>query len=136
MVEDMVKVKSRLAFQTILVVDDDPMVVKAMRWLLQAEGFKTVGCHTGAEALHLADGEISAAVVDIHLPDMNGLFLSRQLRERLRSDAPIIILSGDNSIETIRKLPDAKATYFFAKPVNTSMLISRLKEWTRGNDEG
>ncbi len=127
---DTVDVRTKISFQTILIVDDDPMVVKAMQSLLQAEGFKTRGCQTGAQALELADSEIAAAVVDIHLPDLNGLSLSRQLRQRLRPQVPIIILSGDNSIETIRKLPDANATYFFAKPVNTGMLISRLKEWT------
>ncbi len=116
--------------RTILVVDDDPLVVKAMRNILQNEGFETLGCLTGAEAMELADGTVSAAVVDIHLPDMNGLDLSRKLRATLRAEVPIVILSGDNSMETIRALPDAGATYFFAKPVNTGMLISRLKEWT------
>jgi DNA-binding response OmpR family regulator len=116
--------------RTILVVDDDPLVVKAMRNILHSEGFETLGCLTGTEAMKLVDKTVSAAVVDIHLPDMNGLDLSRKLRATLRAEVPIVILSGDNSMETIRALPDAGATYFFAKPVNTGMLISRLKEWT------
>jgi DNA-binding response OmpR family regulator len=116
--------------RSILVVDDDPLVVKAMRSLLQAEGFKTVGCDTGRDAMKLAGENISAAVVDIHLPDISGLSLSRQLRDVLKPDVPIIILSGDNSIETLRALPDAGATYFFAKPVNSALLIGKLKEWT------
>ena len=113
----------------ILVVDDDSLVVKAMQNILQAAGFATIGCRTGADALDKAVTGISAAVVDIHLPDINGLALSRQLRDKLGPKVPIVILSGDNSMETIRALPDAGATYFFAKPVNTSMLIGRLKEW-------
>jgi len=68
--------------------------------------------------------------VDIHLPDMNGLDLSQLLRERMGPGAPILILSGDNSMETIRALPDAGATYFFSKPVNAEILVERLKQWT------
>jgi DNA-binding response OmpR family regulator len=116
--------------RSIMVVDDDPIVVKAMRVLLHAEGFKTVECQTGSEAMRVANENISAAVLDIHLPDISGLSLSRQLRGIFKPDVPIIILSGDNSIETLRALPDAGATYFFAKPVNTGMLMSKLKEWT------
>jgi len=116
--------------RSILIVDDDPLVVKAMRSLLTSEGFDALGCLTGAEALDLADQSIAAAVLDIHLPDINGLLLSKQLRETLRPQAPIIILSGDSSMDTIRALPGAGATYFFSKPVNSGMLISRLKQWT------
>jgi DNA-binding response OmpR family regulator len=115
--------------RSILVVDDDPLVIKAMRSLLRRAGYDALGCQSGADALELVDPRIAAAIVDIHLPDMNGLALTRKLRETLAQKVPIIILSGDNSIQTIRALPDAGATYFFAKPVNTGMLISRLKEW-------
>ena len=78
----------------------------------------------------------SAAVVDIHLPDINGLILSQQLRERLGPDAPIIVVSGDTSMETIKSLPHVGATYFFPKPVSARQLIARLKELLgeRGKD--
>jgi CheY-like chemotaxis protein len=131
MVEDTAVTKNPWTISSILVVDDDPLVVKAMRNLLKFEGFNTLTCLTGAEALELADENVSAAFVDIHLPDMNGLELSRQLREILPADVPIIILSGDNSMDTIRALPNAGATYFFSKPVNTGMLMGKLREWTK-----
>jgi DNA-binding response OmpR family regulator len=130
MFEDTGIVNRPWTVRSILVVDDDPLVVKAMRNLLKIEGFNTLGCFTGSEALKIADDNIAAAVLDIHLPDMNGLTLSRQLREALPPEVPIIILSGDSSMDTIRALPDAGATYFFSKPVNTGMLIGKLKEWT------
>jgi DNA-binding response OmpR family regulator len=131
MTEDIAPTKNPWTVQTILVVDDDPLVVKAMRNLLKIEGFNTLTCVTGAEALDRADENVAAAVVDIHLPDMNGLELSRQLREILPPEVPILILSGDSSMDTIRALPNAGATYFFSKPVNTGMLIGKLKEWTK-----
>ena len=114
----------------VLVVDDDPVVYKAMSVLMAKAGFSPIVCGNAQEALSLAAAApISAAVVDIHLPDMNGLDLSHELRSRLGPTVPIVVLSGDNSIETLLALPGAGATHFFAKPVNAGMLIDRLKEW-------
>jgi DNA-binding response OmpR family regulator len=115
--------------RTILVVDDDPAVTRAMSYLMTRAGFRPIISRTGADALKKADTRISAAVIDIHLPDINGLTLSQQLRETLGPKVPIVILSGDNSIETLRALPDAGATSFFAKPVNAARLIAHLTEW-------
>ena len=115
--------------RNVLIVDDDPLVVRAMNILLTRAVFQPIVCHSGAEALKKIRPEIAAAVLDIHLPDMNGLTLSQRLRPLMSPDAPIIILSGDHSIETIRALPDAGATCFFAKPVNGARLIEHLEEW-------
>jgi DNA-binding response OmpR family regulator len=117
------------AVKTVLVVDDDPAVVRAMNVLMSRAGFQPIVCRTGADALDKAGAQISAAVVDIHLPDINGLTLSLQLRKKVGPDVPIVILSGDNSMDTLRALPDAGATCFFAKPVNGGRLIEHLKEW-------
>ncbi len=100
-----------------------------MNLLLSRAGFHALVCNSGTDALAKSSGEISAAIVDIHLPDINGLTLSQRLRERLGPSTPIVILSGDNSMETIRALPDAGATHFFAKPVNGGRLIEQLKQW-------
>ncbi len=114
----------------ILLVDDDPVVLRAMKLLLEKSMFDPICCATASEALTRAHAGIDAAVLDIHLPDHNGLWLSQQLRPVVGPDRPIVILSGDNSMETIRSLPDAGATYFFSKPVNTAMLVAKLREWT------
>jgi two-component system response regulator MtrA len=116
----------------ILVVDDDPGILKAMEGLLHRSGFETIACATGADAMDKAAADVHAAVVDIHLPDMSGLALSQKLRGEMGIGWPIVILSGDTSIETLRELPNAGATHFFSKPVNTGLLLSRLREWTDG----
>ncbi len=114
----------------VLVVDDDPVVVRAMQKLLDREGFAVISCHTAEAALQKTHAGIAAAIVDIHLPNKSGLWLSQQLRAALGPKAPIIILSGDHSMDTIRSLPGAGATYFFSKPVNIAQLVGKLKEWT------
>jgi DNA-binding response OmpR family regulator len=116
--------------RTILVVDDDAGMVKAMQAILKKSGFASIGCLTAADALDKAVAGVNAAVVDIHLPDMSGLALTQQLRTVLGPEMPIVILSGDTSMETLRALPEIGATHFFSKPVNTGMLIGRLREWT------
>jgi DNA-binding response OmpR family regulator len=114
----------------ILVVDDNADVSRALGMLLRKEGFDAITFQAGMPALEFANQDgFDAALIDIHLPDMSGLDLARGLRERFGENLPIIVVSGDNSMETLRALPKVGATYFFAKPVNPTNLIARLKEW-------
>jgi len=47
----------------------------------------------------------------------------------LGPQTPLVILSGDTSIQTINSLPHVGATYFFPKPIQGIQLVERLKEW-------
>jgi len=117
------------AGSTILVVDDNHMVTRALSTLIRDAGYTPVACHSGEDAMAYARHETpAAAVVDVHLPDINGLILSQKLRERFGPNAPIVVVSGDTSMETINSLSHVGATYFFPKPVNSQLLIERLKE--------
>ena len=115
---------------TILIVDDNRMVTKALSSLMRDGGYRPVACHSGADALEFAQTEPApaAAVVDIHLPDINGLILSQKLRDRFGPVTPIVVVSGDTSMETIKSLAHVGATYFFPKPVNAKLLMDRLNE--------
>jgi len=114
---------------SVLVVDDSPTIAAPLARLLKAEGFLPIVFHRGSAALdHALKYGFSAAVVDIHLPDMNGLVLTNKLRECTGPETPIIILSGDTSMATLNSLPHVGATHFFSKPVSGSHLIDRLRE--------
>jgi DNA-binding response OmpR family regulator len=113
----------------VLVVEDNFGVANALASVIRKAGFDATACHSGADALdHCRVAKPAAAVLDIHLPDINGLVLATKLRERLGGETPIIIVSGDNSIATIKSLSHAGATYFFSKPVNPNILVERLRE--------
>jgi CheY-like chemotaxis protein len=116
----------------VLVVDDNPGVTRALSRLLEQNGYRAAVCHTGAEALAYARcHRPAAALVDIHLPDVCGLALSSELRAHFGEGAcPIIVLSGDASIENLKRLPDAGASYFLSKPFKSEHLVERLKELT------
>ncbi|HEV8603715.1 MAG TPA: response regulator [Tepidisphaeraceae bacterium] len=112
-----------------LVVDDNESVVHALARLLSHEGWRVSICYNGMDALKQVEGEmLAAAVVDIHLPDISGLVLSSKLRERFGPKLPIIVLSGDTSMENIRSLEHVGATYFISKPFNSEHLVERLRE--------
>ena len=113
--------------RTILIVDDNVAVAKALAALIRKAGYEPVTCHQASEALNwTASGTPAAAVVDVHLPDINGLILAQKLRERFGPDTPIIVVSGDTSMETLNSLPHVGATYFFSKPLNSAMLLEQF----------
>jgi len=113
----------------ILVVDDNAFTAKALARKLEQANYRTSVALSGSEALAIADSHaIAGAVIDIHLPDINGLVLSQRLRQRLGPDKPIIVLSGDTSMEVINSLQHVGASYFFSKPVNAGQLIEQLKQ--------
>jgi DNA-binding response OmpR family regulator len=112
----------------VLIVDDDQRTACALAHLLADAGFAAAVLHTGKEAMrHVETERVSAAIVDVHLPDLNGLVLSMSLREKLGPKVPIFVVSGDTSMETINSLPHVGATHFFAKPLSPGYLIERLR---------
>ena len=117
------------ASRTVLIVDDNEPTAKALAKVLGAAHFQTAVSYRGGDAVDYAQHHpISAAVVDIHLPDLSGLVVTQKLRQHLGPATPIIILSGDTSMETLNSLPHVGATYFFSKPVNSAQLIQRLND--------
>jgi len=116
----------------ILIVDDHQLVAKALSSRFQKGGYQTVVFHNGTDALAYCDQHpVAAAVIDIHLPDLNGLVLSSGLRQRIGPERPIIIVSGDTSMENLNSLRHVGATHFFSKPVKSSQLLERVQELLR-----
>src|SRR5215212_6556789 len=114
----------------VLVVDDNAAVAHALAKLLDSEGWRVTICYSGLDALKQVECEmLSAAVIDIHLPDISGLVLSAKLRQQYGPKLPIIVLSGDTSMENIRSLEHVGASYFISKPINSDHLVERLREY-------
>lgn len=113
----------------ILIVEDSQTTASALAKVIDGAGFASKVCHSGSDALKFAAAEpVDAALIDIHLPDLNGLVLSSKLRDLLGEKAPIIVVSGDTSMANLNALPHVGATYFFSKPVTAKMLLHRLTE--------
>jgi DNA-binding response OmpR family regulator len=120
-----------LQTKSILIVDDSHLITHALRLFLIKAGFSVSAFNTGLAALrHASEQRPDAAIIDIHLPDISGLVLTQRLRDLLGPQTPLVILSGDTSMETINSLPHVGATYFFPKPVQGTQLVEKLRQWT------
>jgi two-component system KDP operon response regulator KdpE len=110
----------------VLVCDDEPQILRALRVILRDAGYEEVPASTGEEALDLvAVRPPHAAIVDLMLPDMDGVELTRRLREW--TDIPILVLSAvgeeDRKVEALA----AGADDYVTKPFGPRELIARLE---------
>jgi DNA-binding response OmpR family regulator len=111
----------------VLIVEDDPGTAQSLASVLERAGYQTSVCYNGLEALRSAgDASPAAAMVDIHLPDLSGLVITQKLRAQLGPRVPIIIVSGDTSMETLNSLSHVGATYFLSKPTSPAVLLQLL----------
>ena len=110
----------------VLVVDDEPQILRFLRASLGASGFEVVEAETGAEALKRAAADAPEIIVlDLGLPDMDGKDVIRSLREW--SEIPIIVLSARaREAEKIEAL-DLGADDYVNKPFGIGELLARLR---------
>jgi two-component system KDP operon response regulator KdpE len=112
--------------QRILVVDDEPQILRALRVVLRDAGFEVVPAETAAEALdRAAVRPPQAAIVDLMLPDMDGVELTRLLREW--SEMPILVLSAVGEEEQKVRALRAGADDYITKPFGSRELVARLQ---------
>ena len=111
---------------TVLVVDDDPALVRALTINLRARGYEVHAARTGAGALQLAAAHPPDAVVlDLGLPDLDGNDVIAGLRGW--TDVPILVLSArEQSREKVAAL-DAGADDYVVKPFGMDELLARLR---------
>ena len=110
----------------ILVVDDERQIVRALRAILSAAGYAVATASTGAEALQAAALQPPDAVVlDLLLPDLDGVEVCRRLREW--SQVPVVVVSavGDETKKVIAL--DAGADDYVTKPYSSGELLARLR---------
>jgi len=112
--------------RTVLVVDDEPQIVRALKVLLRDGGFATVPAGTVEAALDQAAlRNPDAAIVDLMLPDGTGVDVCRGLREW--SAMPIIVLSAVGDEEQKIRALEAGADDYVTKPFGPGELLARLR---------
>ena len=110
----------------VLVVDDEPQIVRALKVVLREAGFQAVPAETASEALDLAAVRPpEAAIIDLVLPDLDGIELTRRLREW--SEMPILVLSAVGEEEQKVRALEAGADDYITKPFGTRELVARLQ---------
>ena len=110
----------------ILVCDDEPQILRALKVILRDAGYEAVTADTGEEALDRAAVKPpEAAILDLMLPDLDGVEVTRRLREW--SEMPIVVLSAvgeeDRKVEALA----AGADDYVTKPFGPRELVARLE---------
>lgn len=114
----------------ILVVEDDPSILRGIELNLQLEGFETVSATDGQTALALADQDVDLVILDLMLPHVHGYQVCRELRASGNS-VPIILLSARNAEQDIVMGLDYGADDYVTKPFRVAELIARVKAQLR-----
>jgi len=110
----------------ILIVDDDPAILKFVQANLRAEGYETLGAMDGAEALQIMEKELPDLVLlDLMMPKIDGFEVCRRLREW--SPIPIIILSARGEVMDKVKCLDLGADDYLTKPFGAEELMARVR---------
>jgi two-component system KDP operon response regulator KdpE len=111
---------------TLLIIEDDTALGRALRILLEAHEYDVVIATTGGEGLTLAERvRPDAVILDLYLPDMAGVMVATTLRHW--TDVPIVALSaGDTETEKVAAL-DAGADDYVTKPFAVNEFLARLR---------
>ena len=101
---------------TILLVDDEPEVLRLFKRLLCVKGTLILEAQTGAEALKIArQARLDLMILDLKLPDMSGTEVLRRMR-RIDTSVPVIIVTSHGSVETVRASMELGAFDYLTKP--------------------
>ena len=110
----------------VLVCDDEPQILRALRVILRDAGYEAVPVASGEEALdRAAVRPPAAAIVDLMLPDFDGVEVTKRLREW--SEMPIIVLSAVGEEEAKVRALAAGADDYVTKPFGPPELVARLE---------
>lgn len=120
---------------SVLLVDDDPQIVRAIVPALQVSGLAVTVARNGAEALRFVDGgSWDALIVDLGLPDMDGKAIIRHSSGK--SATPIIVISAQHSASEVEAAHQAGACCFMHKPFGTPDLVRRVEASIAGAKRG
>ncbi len=110
----------------VLVCDDEPQIVRALTVILRDAGYEAVPAGTGEEALdRIAVKPPEAAILDLMLPDIDGVEVTKRLREW--SEMPVIVLSAVGEEDAKVRALAAGADDYVTKPFGPPELIARLE---------
>lgn len=121
------------ALPVILLVDDDPTALGLLDAILRQEGLETLKAATFEEGMGVAArNPFDLAILDVRLPDGNGLDLCRWVKGRPgHADTPVLILSTDDDVRTKVAGFDAGATDYITKPFHRAEVLARVKTQLR-----
>lgn len=120
-----------MRIERILIVDDEPEVLKLLGLILKKHGYKPVTCLTGREAMEqIQRKRFNLGLVDILLPDMDGMEIIKEAKKR-NPLAEMIVMTGCDRVDVAIKAIKCQASDFLLKPIEPELLycsLDRAKE--------
>ena len=127
MSEGVVAFFGHMARSRLLVIDDEPNILTSLRRALELEGFDVEVAGAARIGLEkLAERDIDAVLLDVQMPEMDGLAALAQIRER-HPELPVIMMSGHATIETAVQATQLGARDFLEKPLGTEKTLITIK---------
>jgi signal transduction histidine kinase len=117
----------------IMIVDDEPDMVKVAELILKAEGYETIPAYSGEEALEkLEEVKPHLIIMDIMMPGIDGFETLKRIRENKgTSSIPVIIISVKNDESDIVRGLELGANDYFTKPYNRTILTAKVRSILR-----
>lgn len=123
-----------IIMQRILIVEDDIIICGGVKIFLESRGYETDCAYSVKEAEEALSGSYSLVILDINLPDGNGLELCSKIRKG--SHVPVIFLSADDTDDDMIKGFLAGCDDYIAKPFSTELLNQRIMAVLRRTGQG
>ena len=114
---------------TVLVVDDNASVRDVVTMMLENAGYRVLAAPDGPSALDIfreSGSQIEAVLLDVTMPEMSGDEVLRRLRD-IDEGVRVILTTGWNEQELLRRLPDAKPAAFLKKPFRHDHLVDAVR---------
>jgi diguanylate cyclase (GGDEF)-like protein len=125
------------AVPRVLVVDDDPVLRRAIADVLTAAGMEVLAVGSGAQALAALNEDgarrFDLVTLDLEMPELDGFEVCRRLRKLAGADMlPVLVMTGHDDPGSVELAYDAGATDFVSKPLQWSILVHRIRFLIRG----
>ncbi|MEW6325886.1 MAG: response regulator, partial [Nitrospirota bacterium] len=112
--------------ETILIVDDEPAILNTLADVLKDEGYQVATAGSGAAALAALQEMPAVILLDIWMPDRDGLDVLQQIKQ-LRPQTTVIMMSGHGSIETAVRATKLGAYDYIEKPLSSEKVLLVLR---------
>ena len=112
----------------ILVVDDDPNMIKLIQFYLLKDDFEITPCTRGKDALEiLKKDSFEVILIDVLMPEMDGHTLLKKMKDNLKIDTPIVVVTAHGASDNLMSMIDDGAYDILQKPFTTNRLKLTLR---------
>jgi EAL domain-containing protein (putative c-di-GMP-specific phosphodiesterase class I) len=116
---------------TVLIVDDDPMILRAHTHIMERSPYVVIPCLTPHEAIrHISNGDVRVVVSDVSMPEMSGIELLRMIRQH-DPDLPVVLVTGQPALKTAAEAIEYGAFKYLIKPVRPEEFVNTVERAAR-----